>query len=306
MSQSERSYFRIAQWNEIYENNRTRELKRLEWVLVPNKMDGSGYCELVDHPNGAAHFGAWVAMVEIASRQKVRGDIPQGSAGGIETVAQTLARISRLPREVFEEALPRIVALGWIELINPEQNQQDVKIPQEGAGLSHSSAKKWPLKGIEGNGIELPPNPHSLPPQNGGGKELIRMPTPTPPVKRASVPGSESVNLAGLTRAEFVHAWGRHHKRRNNEPMDFGVRMIMSFAEFDADLFRRNHAAYCDYFDRCGWDDYGKALTFCGWIQNGMPLPPPEAKPSGKAGRPSLGEMLADIDSEDEAAGGGR
>jgi hypothetical protein len=31
-------------------------------------MDGDGYTELVDHDDGAAHLGAWCAIVQIASK----------------------------------------------------------------------------------------------------------------------------------------------------------------------------------------------------------------------------------------------
>lgn len=138
--------YRVSNWNALYENNRTKEIKRLLWVPVPNSMDGAGYTELVDHPNGAAHFGAWIAILEIASRQEVRGEIPQSSAG----TSQALARISRLPVSVFDEVFPRLIELQWVE---PTGNQQLGEIPQEGAGKPQEGAGKPPLKeGIEQNG----------------------------------------------------------------------------------------------------------------------------------------------------------
>ncbi len=156
--------YRVANWGANYENNRTRELKKLEWVPVPNKMDGAGYTELVDHPNGAAHFGAWIAILEIASRQTVRGVIPQASAG----IAQALARISRLPLSVFQEVLPRLELIGWIEPIpgrvaeKIQQIQPLDEIPHDGAEIPQASAgipalKGMELKGTEGNGKTLSP-----------------------------------------------------------------------------------------------------------------------------------------------------
>lgn len=139
--------YRVAKWADRYENNRTRELKRLDWVPVPNDMSNLGYLELVDHPNGAAHLGAWLAILEIASRQPKRGEIPQGSAG----TTQSLARISRLPVALFEEVIPRLASMDWIESF---ENQQVAKIMQDGAGISHPSAGKPALKGREGKGIE--------------------------------------------------------------------------------------------------------------------------------------------------------
>ncbi len=62
---------RIRDWSKLYENNRTRELKRLDWVPVPNRLDGDGYTELLDHPDGGLHYAAWIVMVQIASRSRI-------------------------------------------------------------------------------------------------------------------------------------------------------------------------------------------------------------------------------------------
>lgn len=139
--------YRVAKWADRYENNRTRELKRLDWVPVPNDMSNLGYLELVDHPNGAAHLGAWLAILEIASKQPKRGEIPQGGAG----TTQALARISRLPVALFEEVIPRLVSLEWIESF---ENQQVAKIMQDAAEIPHPPAGKPALKGREGKGRE--------------------------------------------------------------------------------------------------------------------------------------------------------
>ncbi len=33
----------IRNWSENFENNRTRDLKEMKWIPVPNKHDGDGY-----------------------------------------------------------------------------------------------------------------------------------------------------------------------------------------------------------------------------------------------------------------------
>jgi len=112
------STYRICDWSHHFENSSSRKLKRLDWVAIPNSMDVEGYIVLVDHPNGAAHFGAWIAIVQIASKQNPRGTLPNGktsqSLGGI---CQSLGRISRLPAILFEEALPRLIEIGFIEIL---------------------------------------------------------------------------------------------------------------------------------------------------------------------------------------------
>jgi hypothetical protein len=120
---------KIIDWAENFEVNRTRELKVMKWIALPNKMDGDGYTELVAHKNGAAHFGAWVILLEVASKCNPRGTLVRDN--GEPHTSQSLARISRLPAGVFTEVLPRLQSIGWIELIS---------IPQEGAAISHKGA----------------------------------------------------------------------------------------------------------------------------------------------------------------------
>jgi hypothetical protein len=80
-------------------------------------MDNEGYIVLVDHPNGPAHFGAWIAIVQIASKQKPRGTLPNGKTSqSLSGICQSLGRISRLPTALFEEALPRLIEIGLLEI----------------------------------------------------------------------------------------------------------------------------------------------------------------------------------------------
>jgi hypothetical protein len=115
--------YRIAEWSTRFENSSSRKLKRLDWVAIPNSMDIEGYIILVDHPDGAAHFGAWIALIQIASKQFPRGNLPNGktsqSLGGI---CQSLGRISRLPVNLFEELLPRLIEIGWVEILGESAN----------------------------------------------------------------------------------------------------------------------------------------------------------------------------------------
>mgnify|MGYP001573014906 CR=1 FL=1 len=127
----------IVDWDKHYENNRTRDLKQMQWVPMPNRQDGDGYTELVDHPNGAAHFGIWCALVQVASRCDPRGTLLRDSA--VPHDCDSLARMTRLPIQLWQEALPRLLSIGWI---------RDCEIPQEGATIPHPSA----MNGMEWNG----------------------------------------------------------------------------------------------------------------------------------------------------------
>jgi hypothetical protein len=113
--------YHIVGWDELYENNRTRELKHLQWVLVPNRHDGDGYTLLVDRPNGAAFLGAWLAILQVASKCDPRGTLLR--EGAVPHDAGSIARITRLPRELLAEAIEVLVNeckwLGCRELKNP-------------------------------------------------------------------------------------------------------------------------------------------------------------------------------------------
>ena len=141
---------RITDWDKHFENAGSRKLKRLEWVSIPNKMDGSGYTALVDHPNGAAHLGAWYAIVEIASRQEIRGLLPS-----LTGTCRCLGRISRLPAAIFEEVIPRLIEIGWIEEIKGLTDESP-KVSQDIPISANKPAENGATRqNMEWNGIEV-------------------------------------------------------------------------------------------------------------------------------------------------------
>ena len=84
--------YKISGWDKHFENNRTRELKFLSWVPFPNKHDGDGYTELMDHKDG-------VTLTEQPCPQfyKVKNSKRQGFFGhelthyGVRLVIATVA-----------------------------------------------------------------------------------------------------------------------------------------------------------------------------------------------------------------------
>ena len=110
--------WRIRDWNKHFEVSQSKRcLDVMRWVPIPNKQDGDGYTELLDHPNGAAHFGAWTAIVQLASKCKPRGTLVRDGSCGHDI--QSLARITRIRMEVFTESIPRMLHIGWLEVISP-------------------------------------------------------------------------------------------------------------------------------------------------------------------------------------------
>lgn len=128
------SCLRIVNWDKHFENNRTREMREMAWVPVPNKQDGDGYTELIDHHEGPAHYGAWIALLHVASKCQPRGTLLRDAPLGPHTMI-SLARMTRFPTAVLEAAVARLKAIGWVEAISLEtkESQDGAEKPQEGA-----------------------------------------------------------------------------------------------------------------------------------------------------------------------------
>ena len=141
---------KIKNWDQ-YENNRTRNMADMRWVPVPNRFDGDQITEVIEE--GAAIYGAWVAVLLVASRCKPRGELIREN--GEPHNAKTLARRTRLPQKDFDRAIPILISAGLIErCTNTAGSRQEgaeevAGSRQEGAGFAHPTDY-----GIEGNGIE--------------------------------------------------------------------------------------------------------------------------------------------------------
>lgn len=144
--------YRIARWNEIYETHETRKLVRLNWVPVPNKHDGLGYRTVAAEKDGAALFGAWNLILQVASKSDrthrgtlIRGDTP--------LTAASLAIITGFPERLFQRALSYFSqhSIGWLLA---EQWQTDLpfspdapgdapeNLPDEGKGREGKEGKE--------------------------------------------------------------------------------------------------------------------------------------------------------------------
>lgn len=110
--------YRIKNWDSLYENNRTRELKKLDWFPMPNKQDGDGYTLIMELENGAAIFGAWVACAQIASRCDPRGTLLRDGKKPHDSCS--LSRMSRISKDIIEAMLKAVSNsdVNWLEIID--------------------------------------------------------------------------------------------------------------------------------------------------------------------------------------------
>ena len=112
--------YRVKDWNEHFENNRTKEMVQMRWVPVPNKHDGDGYTELMERPNGIALYGAWHLILQVASKCKTRGLLIRDN--NEPHTAASIKRITSGDLETIQLALIACVEIGWLEIVDVSGN----------------------------------------------------------------------------------------------------------------------------------------------------------------------------------------
>jgi hypothetical protein len=152
---------RVRNWDQQYENNRSREIGRTQWVPIPNDLSRDSYVDLVAHEDGASHLGVWIGLLMVASRATPRGFLARDD--GRPHTSESLARITRLPEHLIKPAIDRLLKIGLLEVvenwIDPENSPPAPK-PQSPAGKAHPAgepqdpATKPQAGAAEGKGTE--------------------------------------------------------------------------------------------------------------------------------------------------------
>lgn len=62
--------YQVREWNEHFENAKSREIERCSFVCLPNKQHGMGFRRIMAMPDGAMIYGIWVCIIEACSQQK--------------------------------------------------------------------------------------------------------------------------------------------------------------------------------------------------------------------------------------------
>lgn len=126
---------RIRNWDDNFENNRTRELKNISWVPVPNSFDGDGFTVLTNHKNGIQHYGAWILILGVASKCEMRGTLLRRNKKPHDSAS--LSRMTGVSKEIFDEVIPRLLdnEIGWLEIVD---EQGLTTIPHPPAKTSHA------------------------------------------------------------------------------------------------------------------------------------------------------------------------
>lgn len=145
--------YRVRNWEKLYENNRTRELKRMDWVPVPNKHDGDSFTSLMAMPDGIALFGAWNLILQVASKCDPRGTLLRDGKKPHDSAS--LSRITRAPEKVIVKALQVFSSddIKWLDVDTCDNPAGGCDNPAPECGNPAGGCLEG--KGREGNGIEV-------------------------------------------------------------------------------------------------------------------------------------------------------
>lgn len=139
--------YRIKDWAKYYETSETRKLVRMTWVPTPNKHDGKGFRRLMRRPDGLEIFGAWMLILQVASREEQRGVLEdQDGPLGFQEIADKTGA----PEATIEKALQVLSSkeIGWIEII------ESAGVPGGSPGTPGRSPERTEGTGLEGTGRE--------------------------------------------------------------------------------------------------------------------------------------------------------
>lgn len=147
--------WRIVDWNQHYENAKSREVGQARWVPVPNKQDGDGYLTLLRHADGPAHYGCFIAIVLLASKCPIRGELRR--TNGLPHTVETIAEKTHMSAALVHATLSRCQAeeVDWIEWVDDpadepsglfpvdrrtREERKGIRVPSESPSESQSDA----------------------------------------------------------------------------------------------------------------------------------------------------------------------
>ena len=138
--------YRIKDWDLHFENNKSRERDRLTWCAIPNKQDGLEYGRLMERPDGEELYGAFVAVVLVASKQKRPRDghlTGTGRADGTPYTAADLAIKTKAKEAVISRMLAvcSSASIEWIEVYVDGARRAPAECPPSAQGRKGREGK---------------------------------------------------------------------------------------------------------------------------------------------------------------------
>lgn len=141
----------IRNWNGLYENSRSRAVKELDWVAVPNRHDGENFSLIMAHTRGSEIFSAFILMVQVASKCTPRGTLVKDN--GTPHNASSLSVKCRAPITWFEIAIEYLESkTDWLDIEDVADGyQRAISVPSACHRVSAEEGKG--REGKEGKGI---------------------------------------------------------------------------------------------------------------------------------------------------------
>ncbi len=129
---------RIKDWDRCFENSSSRKLIRMTWVAVPLKH-GTGFRRLIALEDGAALYGAWMALVTFAATCPIRGTFAR--VDGKAYSASDIAIVTGFPTKLIQRCIETVsqpdFEIEWIDSVEwenlPKPETEAVDSPGEEA-----------------------------------------------------------------------------------------------------------------------------------------------------------------------------
>ena len=111
--------YQIKDWDEHFENNRSRQVDKCNFVCIPNKQSGMGFSRVLAEKDGLAIYGAWHLITGACSQQKPPRNgwlTDTGKPDGLPWTEDDLAVKFRRDAKDFKRALDVLCSakVGWI------------------------------------------------------------------------------------------------------------------------------------------------------------------------------------------------
>lgn len=141
--------YQIKDWDQHYENNKSRERPRLSWCAIPNKQDGLGYKRLLAMKDGEAAYGCFVATVLAASKARTRNGwlTDDGSQNGVPWDAKAISLKTGFSVKTASNMLQYCTMreIGWIG-----SRPTGTKVPAECPPSARQVPAECPPSALEG------------------------------------------------------------------------------------------------------------------------------------------------------------
>jgi hypothetical protein len=142
--------YQIVDYDEHFENNKSRVRNQCSFVCVPNKHGGTGLSNLLSEPDNLFIYGFWMLLLQLCSRQRsprlgyVTAD---GKENGRRLGAAELARTFRVSAAQVRRCLQVLVSpeVGFMRLVDGKAESPE----SDGVWMDTSKARSVFNQGTE-------------------------------------------------------------------------------------------------------------------------------------------------------------